>query len=380
MTQDEMIQLLEENGFEKYRGRQLYQWVQRRGARSFDEMRNLPAALRDWLAENTSLGGVVSAETLRTSTDGSYKFLFLLEDGRKVESVLMPDPKRGYWTQCLSSQVGCAVDCKFCVTGFNGFFRQMRTDEIVDQVLYARRHLLNDHPGANYRNLVYMGMGEPLLNTPNVLQSIRLLIDNDGVNLSPRRITVSTSGILPGMEELADSGLNVKLALSLNATTQEEREEIMPITKKYSLADLLEFCRTRQFGRNRVTFEYVLLAGFNDTPDHARKLVSILRGIPCKVNLIPFNPSSLLPWQRPVTGDVEEFARIIREANLTLSVRWSKALDVDGACGQLAGQSRQRGGSRGMDLDQKPRPEAIQKSLGDLDFFATVAADDDEAE
>lgn len=378
MTQLEMEDLLAGNGFDRYRGRQLFQWVHRRGARSLDEMGNLPTSLRDWLAEHTVFGGVVDAETLHLSSDGSYKFLFRLEDGRRVESVLMPDPKRGYWTQCLSSQVGCAVDCKFCVTGFNGFFRQMRVDEIVDQVLFARRHLLTEQPGSNYRNLVYMGMGEPLLNTENVLQSIRLLVDNEGVNLSPRRITVSTSGILPGMEDLARSGLNVKLALSLNATTQEERETIMPVTKKYTLTGLLDFCRNNQFGRNRVTFEYVLLAGFNDTPEHARRLVGLLRGIPCKVNLIPFNPSSLLPWQRPTNESVEEFSRIIREANLTLSVRWSKALDVDGACGQLAGQSRQRGGSRGMDLEQKPRPEAIQQNLGDLDFFATVAADDED--
>lgn len=369
MDPTEMEDLLASNGFRPYRARQLFHWVFRRGARSLDEMTNLPADLRSWLAENTLLGGVEGTETVKVSSDGSYKFLFRLDDGRKVESVLMPDPKRGYWTQCLSSQVGCAVDCRFCVTGFNGFFRHMRADEIIDQVLFARRHLLEEQPGAIYRNLVYMGMGEPLLNTENVLRSLRILLDGQGVNLSPRRITVSTSGITPGMIELSESGLNVKLALSLNATSQEDREAIMPITRKYPLAEVLDVCRTRPFGRGRVTFEYVLLAGFNDGEEHARQLASLLRGIQCKVNLIPFNPSPLLPYERPSRNAIERFSKILTDANYTVSVRWSKALDVDGACGQLAGQHRQR---RDRPVAAAP---AAGAAMGDLDFFAPVAAD-----
>lgn len=379
MTREELEVLVADAGFPAFRGRQLHHWLQRQGARSLDEMKNLPAALRHWLAENTQLGGIAEVVTTRKSADGSYKFLFQLEDGRKVESVLMPDPLRGYWTQCISSQVGCAVDCKFCVTGANGFFRQMRPDEIVDQVLFARRHLLTEQPEAIYRNLVYMGMGEPLLNPDAVIKSIRILTANDGVDLSPRRVTVSTSGIVPGMIQLSESGVGACLALSLNAPSHEEREAIMPITRKYPLADVLDVCRRYPFGKNkRVTFEYVLLAGVNDQVEHARRLIALLRGIPCKVNLIPFNPSPLLPFARPERDDVERFQQLLLDARLTTSVRWSKALDVDGACGQLAGQHRQRRGAVGT-AAAPPTPAqaaAAIESMHDLDFFAPIAAEE----
>ncbi len=370
MGRDEMAALLASAGFPEFRGRQLFHWVQKKAARSFDEMRNLPADLRAWLLENTRLGGVKSVAVTRRSADGSFKFLFELEDGRKVESVLMYDPKRNYWTQCLSSQVGCAVDCRFCVTGYNGFFRQMRTDEIVDQVLFARRHLLAEIPDANFRNIVYMGMGEPLLNTGAVIPSIRLLVDQEGQDFSPKRITVSTSGILPGMIELSESGVGACLAVSLNASNQQAREEVMPITGKYPLDELLRVCRDYPFSRHkRITFEYVLLAGVNDAPEHADELVVLLRPIPCKVNVIPFNPSPLLPYGRPSNEAVEAFVARLARANFTVSVRWSKALDVDGACGQLAGQHRQR------------RPAAVAASSpadGDLGFFAPAPSDGDE--
>lgn len=374
--------MLADAGFERFRARQLFQWLQRHLARSFDEMKNLPAALRQWLAENTELGGVREAVSIRQSADGSYKFLFLLDDGRKVESVMMLDPVRGYWTQCLSSQVGCAVDCKFCVTGFNGFFRHMRPDEIVDQVLFARRHLLEQHPGANHRNLVYMGMGEPLLNPDAVIRSIRVLTHRDGADLSPRRVCVSTSGIVPGMIQLAEAETGATLAISLNAPSQEERERIMPISKKYPLAEVLEVARTRRYGRNkRITFEYVMLGGLNDSLDHARRIVKLLRGIPCKVNLIPFNPSPILAFERPVREHVDAFAQILLDSHLTVSVRWSRALDVDGACGQLAGQSRQRRDTPRTAAEAAAAPAAedsARRALGDLDFFSTVATDDDE--
>lgn len=387
LAQSEIETLVVEAGFPAFRGRQIFHWLHRRMVRDFDEMKNLPRELVAWLRENTELGGVASIATVRRSADGSFKFLFELEDGRKVESVLMPDPKRRYWTQCLSSQVGCAVDCKFCVTGFNGFFRQMKVDEIVDQVLVAKRHLLSEEPEANYRNLVYMGMGEPLLNPDAVIKSIRLLSSNAGVDLSPRRITVSTSGIVPGMVQLAEAETGACLALSLNAPSQEEREAIMPITRKYPLADVLAVCRRYKYGRNkRITMEYVLLAGINDSPDHARRLAQIVRGVPCKINVIPFNPNPTLPFGRPDEGTVQRFVDELTAQNYTVSVRWSKALDVDGACGQLAGQSRQRRGVRGLDpaaaqataTQLAPTPADYAHALGDLDFFATIAADDQE--
>lgn len=377
MSETEIVALLNGAGFQEYRGRQVYHWIQRQGVRSFDEMKNIPAPMRQWLAENTLLGGVKDASLVRESLDGSYKFLFELEDGRKVESVLMPDPEKRYWTQCLSSQVGCAVDCKFCVTGFNGFFRNMRVDEIVDQVLFAKRYLLERRPGSNYRNLVYMGMGEPLLNPDAVIASIRILTSSNGLDLSGRRITVSTSGIVPGMIQLAESGAGACLAVSLNAPTQEERAVIMPISKKWPIEEVLDVCRRYTFCKNkRVTFEYVMLAGVNDSLEHATKLKKLLRGISCKVNLIPFNPSPLLPYGRPDQETVQQFVESLYEAQFTVSVRWSKALDVDGACGQLAGQSRQRGGRRGEPPTENPKDEMPE----DLDFFAVVAGDDDAEE
>ena len=380
MLPEELESMLADAGFERFRGRQIFHWLHRKLARSIDEMKNLPIGLRTWLAENTELGGVKEAVSLRQSTDGSYKFLFLLDDGRKVESVLMVDPKRNYWTQCLSSQVGCAVDCKFCVTGFNGFFRHMRVDEIVDQVLFARRHLMEQQPGSNYRNLVYMGMGEPLLNPDAVIKSIRLVTHREGVDLSGRRVCVSTSGIVPGMIQLAEADTGATLAISLNAPSQAEREKIMPITKKYPLADVLEIARTRKYGKHkRITFEYVMLGGINDSLDDARTLTKLLRGIPCKVNLIPFNPSPILHFERPVREHIDEFKQILSDANYTVSVRWSKALDVDGACGQLAGpgQSRERNKASAA-VAPAPAPEALQKALGDLDFFSTVSTDDED--
>ena len=379
MTIAEIEELIVPAGFEKYRAAQLFQWLQRRGARSLQEMKNIPAALQRWLEANAELGGIASVATMKRSADGSYKFLFELDDGRKIESVLMPDPVRNYWTLCVSSQVGCAVDCKFCVTGLNGFFRQLRVDEIVDQILFSRRQLLTDQPDANFRNLVYMGMGEPLLNPDAVIKSIRILTHKDGVDLSPRRVTVSTSGIVPGMIQLAEAGTGVCLALSLNAPSQAEREIVMPITRKYPLNDVLNVCRKYQFGKHkRITFEYVLLHGINDQEEHAHRLRKLVRGIPCKINLIPFNPNSALPFERPDREAVEQFSRILTEDHLTVSVRWSKALDVDGACGQLAGQFRQRRGAVAAVPPENSAAAVVAEMPPDLDFFSPTASDSDE--
>ncbi|MDX2175451.1 MAG: 23S rRNA (adenine(2503)-C(2))-methyltransferase RlmN [Candidatus Sumerlaeia bacterium] len=371
MTPEELAELLAAAGYERFRAKQLFHWLHARGARSFEEMANLPAKLRGWLAEHTRLGGVEEAVRSVPSGDGSTKFLFRLADGRKIESVLMPDTKRNYYTLCLSSQVGCAVDCKFCLTGANGFFRHMSADEIVDQVLFARRHLKEREPDAIFRNLVYMGMGEPLLNTEAVVKSIRLLTNHDGVDLSPRRITVSTSGIIPGIRELAAADTSVNLAVSLNAPTQAMREAIMPITRKYPLEELLAALREFPLrpGR-RITYEYVLLKGLNDSEAHARQVAELLRGMRAKVNLIPFNTNPALPFERPDTSAVDRFAAVLLDEFFTVSVRWSKAQDISGACGNLATDSRQRGGAKGVDA----APPAAAPTDDDLAFFAVAAA------
>ncbi len=340
-----LADLMAQNGFPAFRGKQLFHWVHKKGARDFSEMTNLSKDIREWLAQNTRFGGMEKVIAEKPSADGSVKFLFELHDGKKVESVLMPgstlDPSK--MTLCVSSQVGCAVDCKFCVTGKNGFFRQMTADEIVDQALYARRYLEHQGGGRILRNLVFMGMGEPLLNTENVIPALKILVDEKGMNLSPKRITVSTSGIIPGLEELARENLGVGLAISLNASTQAEREIIMPITKRYPLDQLLESCRNFPLRTNgRITFEYVLIKDFNDSAKHARQVIKLVHGIPSKINVIPFNPDPALPYERPDNETVELFCDVLRSAHLTTSIRWSKALDVSGACGQLAGQYRQK--------------------------------------
>lgn len=347
---EQMAPLLTAEGHPAFRAKQLFTWLQAKAARATDSMHNLPAPLREWAEPR--LGGVAGVVTQKESQDGSVKFLFNLRCGKKVETVLMPGPKADphRMTLCVSSQVGCAVDCKFCVTGKNGFFRQMGADEIVDQVLYARHYLMtNQLPGVapeqqrTLRNIVFMGMGEPLLNTEAVIPALRILTHPDGAAFLPRRITVSTSGILPGLRELAEADLGVNLAISLNGSTEEQRAQIMPITKRYSLPELLEACR--QFprdARDHITFEYVLLAGVNDSVADARRVALMLRGIAAKVNVIPFNPDAALPFTRPTEEAVQAFAEELKRHMAAVTVRYSKALDVSGACGQLAGQYREK--------------------------------------
>ncbi len=339
---------LQRAGFPAWRAKQVFHWVFRHAARSLDEMTNLPADLRAWLAANTRWGGIREAASMRRSPDGAVKFLFALEDGQAVESVLMP--AEDHYTLCVSSQVGCPLRCAFCVTGLVGLRRNLTADEIVDQALFARRFLKEEAAAgrlpspaappaeAPLRNLVFMGMGEPLLNAPAVIEALRLLLRPDGPDFSPRRITVSTVGILPGIESLAASDLDVKLAISLNATTEETRRRLMPITRKYPLSAVLEACRRFPLRkRQRITFEYVLLDGINDTPEDLRRLPRLLEGIPCKVNLIPFNEHPALPFRRPPVERIEAFHAALVAARLTATLRWSKGPEIEAACGQLAG-------------------------------------------
>jgi len=345
LTEKQAVEVLDEHGFKAFRGKQVFHWLQAKLAREVSEMKNLPADLKIFIEKHQCLGGITHVKTQKQSDDGSVKFLFELDDGKNVESVLMPgsgQPEK--MTLCISSQVGCAVDCKFCVTGKNGFFRHMRADEIVDQVLFARKHLNEENKGRTLRNIVFMGMGEPLLNTDSVIQAMRVLTEEKGAAFHPKRITVSTSGIAPGLEQLIKADLGVGLAISLNAPNDEKRNEIMPINKRYPLAELLEICHRFPLQSNQqITFEYVLIKGFNDNPEDAAQVVKLMHGMKAKVNLIPFNPDPCLPYERPSNDIVTSFHQFLKDRDVIATVRWSKALDVSGACGQLAGQYRQKG-------------------------------------
>lgn len=329
--------LVKDAGFPVFRARQLHGWLYRQAATSFEEMRNLPADFRAALAARFELGHATIAE-VRESADGSRKLLFSLADRRIVEGVLMPE--RDWFTMCISSQVGCAVGCTFCMTGFGGFQRHMTTAEILSQVLLAKRLV----HGAFPRNLVFMGMGEPMLNLDAVIPAVRVMTDPDGMALSPRRITVSTAGVLPGIEELGAADLGVNIAISLNAPDDDLRDEIMPINRRYPIRSLLDACRRFPLrARRRITFEYVLLGGLNDSADHARRLAKLLRGLPCKLNLIPWNPAPHLPFRRPPEENVRRFQQVLLDHFFTVSVRYSKGADVGAACGQLAGHWKPAG-------------------------------------
>jgi 23S rRNA (adenine2503-C2)-methyltransferase len=266
------------------------------------------------------------------SLDGTKRYLLGLADGKTVETVLMPEEGRD--TLCISSQVGCPVDCKFCLTALMGLERNLTAGEIVGQVLVvARENGLQ--PDSARMNIVMMGMGEPLLNLPNVLKATRILTDEQGVGLSPRRITVSTSGIIPRMEELGKAEVRPKLAVSLNATTEEQRQRLMPITRRWHLKDLMEACRSYPLRRwERLTFEYVLLGGVNDTDQDARRVVKLVGGLKCKVNLIALNPGPGIPFETPSDERVTAFQDIVKRV-VPCFIRKPRGRDVYAACGQL---------------------------------------------
>jgi 23S rRNA (adenine2503-C2)-methyltransferase len=314
-----------------YRVAQVYQWLARRLAGSIEEMTNLPKALRESLADRAVIHDPDILE-VRRGGEGTAKFALAYPDGAVVEAVAMP--MEGHTTLCLSSQAGCAVGCVFCVTGILGAGRNLSGGEIFGQYrVIMRREGLVGTPV----NVVFMGMGEPLLNLPGVTRAVELLSET----VSPRRVTVSTSGIVPGLAKLAALERRPKLAVSLNATTQEQRERLMPIAARWPLEDLLAALRAFPLERGRrITFEYVMLAGINDSLDDARRLPRLLRGIPCKVNLIPLNPDEryLAELAAPDEATISAFAGVLAAAHMNVTVRWSKGRDVAAACGQLRGQ------------------------------------------
>jgi 23S rRNA (adenine2503-C2)-methyltransferase len=293
-------------------------------------MTSLPRALRGLLTGRVHIGRPEAARVQR-SQDGTRKYLFRLTDGEEIESVLIPDD--GRLTACISTQVGCPLACRFCLTGLMGIRRNLVAGEIVGQILALQDGL---EPGERISNIVLMGMGEPLLNFPQVERALQILSDEYGANFSPRRITLSTAGHVPGIQKLAASDLGVNLAVSLSATTDTVRNEVMPINRRWPIAELLTACRAYPLpNRRRLTFEYVMLDGVNDSREDAKRLVGLLRGIRCKVNLIPFNTAPELPDRPSPRERVEAFQRVLYDAGLTATIRESRGWDISAACGML---------------------------------------------
>jgi 23S rRNA (adenine2503-C2)-methyltransferase len=317
-------------GHPRFRARQIFHWIYRRGVTDLDAMTDLPRELR------TALAGALTLTTptlvLREkSIDGTEKFLLRLADGRQIESVFIPDTPA--MTFCISTQVGCAMACAFCLTGKMGLARHLAAGEIVGQV----RVLLNalDMHDTSF-NIVLMGMGEPLHNYDETMKALRILADEHGLAVNPRRVTLSTVGLLPALERLAREPIMPNLAISLHAPTDAQRGELVPINTKYGVHDIIEACKRFPVRkRSRITFEYVLLAGVNDAPQDARRLAKLLAGVKSKVNLIPLNAAVGIPFDRPSDEAIDRFAKILADHHLIVSVRKSRGRDIRAACGQL---------------------------------------------
>ena len=318
-------------GASRYRGRQLATWMYRKGVLDLDAMSDLPKDFRaalsaEWHAVTPDL------ERVTPSQDGSRKLVFRLADGSRVSAVVLPDDDR--ITLCLSTQVGCGYGCAFCLTGTMGLERNLGPDEIVGQLLAANALL---DAGQRVTHLVFMGMGEPLANYAALVTSLRIITDAKlGLGYSPRRVTVSTVGLVSGIDRLGREDLRVNLAISLHAASDEVRDRLMPINRSWNLAALMDAVRRYPLApRQRVFFEYVLLDGVNDSPEEARRLAKLLRGIRAKVNLIPFNDWAGAQFQRPPLARILAFQAVLLDAGMTTTVRWSKGEDIGAACGQL---------------------------------------------
>ncbi|MGH7934451.1 MAG: 23S rRNA (adenine(2503)-C(2))-methyltransferase RlmN [Candidatus Binataceae bacterium] len=321
-------------GERKFRAAQLLHWLWRREAEAFDQMRELPAPLRDLLKHNFRIGRPTAVQVARAS-DGTRKLLLGLDDAEEIESVIIPAD--GRITLCLSSQAGCAMACGFCATARMGLHRNLAAGEILGQILAARREL---NSGETLTNYVFMGMGEPLANYPRLHRTLGIMTAAWGLGISPRHITVSTVGLVPMMERLL-TDFQVNLAVSLHATTDEVRDRIAPINQRYPLGVLLEACRRLPLARRRrITFEYVMLAGVNDSAQDARRLVKLLGPLRAKVNLIFFNPFAGSPFTASSRSAVESFQAILHQGNLTATIRESRGLDIAAACGQLYAERR----------------------------------------
>jgi 23S rRNA (adenine2503-C2)-methyltransferase len=334
LSPSELGEFLKSFGKERYRSTQILRWLYQKGVQSFDEMTNLSKAFRQELSR-VSVISVLRPLQVEQAADGTEKYLFELEDRNRIESVLIPDKARV--TLCLSTQVGCAFGCRFCLTGKIGWKRDLTASEILDQILAVKRMLPEKR---SITNIVLMGMGEPLANYDHSLKAIALMTHPDAFKFSSRRITLSTVGLLPQLERLSKEKIPFRLAISLNATTEEARSCLMPVNRVYPLHKVLALCKRFPLKpRTRITFEYVMVEGMNDSPQDARRLLKLLSGIPSKVNLIPLNEALEIPFKKPSEEKVKEFQKVLMEGGLTAIVRASKGREISAACGQLQAKS-----------------------------------------
>ncbi|HIE32951.1 MAG TPA: 23S rRNA (adenine(2503)-C(2))-methyltransferase RlmN [Thermodesulfobacteriaceae bacterium] len=333
LTLEELEAFFESLGESPFRGRQVFRWLMRPKVEDFISMTDLPKSLREKLSEIAEIR-LPEVINRKISTDGTAKLALKLYDEEVIECVLIPE--RDHFTLCVSTQVGCAMGCRFCLTGRMGFRRNLSTGEIVSQVLVALGFM--DEAGLKnkpLRNIVFMGMGEPLANYRNLVKALKILTHPKGLHFAKKRTTVSTVGLVPQMRTLAEE-FPVAIAISLHAPDNELREKLIPATRRYPIEEILEACRVYPLRKGaRITFEYVLLRGVNDHLWHARKLAELLRGIPAKINLIPFNPHPELPFKRPCEERIRRFQEILLSEGYVAMIRKSKGLDIGAACGQL---------------------------------------------
>jgi len=334
LTVDELENLAEDLVDKRFPGRQLFTWIHRQNVTDFSGMTNLSKEFRSLLSDRHIVGRAEIEQVQTSELDGTRKLLLRLADGQRIETVWIPSTSRS--TICVSSQVGCALGCRFCFTGKMKFRRDLTAGEIVEQI-YSIRSILA--PDEDFKNIVYMGMGEPFLNYDNVLKSVEMLMSDYGLGIAQKRITVSTVGVIPGIYRLADSGLKIMLAVSLHAATDELRNSIVPANKKYPLKDLFPALKhyTERTGE-RLTFEYCLIGGINDSIECAKDLVKFIHDIPCKINLISYNPAPGMPkeFKRPTADSVENFKEYLYPRCPAVTIRKSRGADILAACGQLA--------------------------------------------
>jgi len=331
LTQEELEQFAVDHGEKSFRGRQLFSWIYQKKATDFGEITNLSKKLRQKFADLASIGQLQLAEKSHSPASDSIKYLFRLEGDNWVESVFISESGRR--TLCVSSQVGCALKCAFCATGKLGLKRNLTAGEIVDQVIFVERDT-----DIELTNIVFMGMGEPFKNYENVIKAAYLMNHENGIAIGTRHIVISTVGIIPALYRYTDEGHRFKLAISLHSPFNEDRRKLMPVSAKYDVDKLIDAVKYyMKKSQRRPTFQYVLIAGVNDRRQDAQGVRKLLQGIPCKVNLIPYNPT-VANFNRPTRGHVDQFAQWLMPIQAPISVRWSKGDDIEAACGQLAGK------------------------------------------